>query len=135
MRNETTLHNEGNLTTALHDALTLASRMRKTASIQRCGITHSHERQCVARSLRVAAVKNVAEIDFDVLQDVMALLKKLRGKVTSNDDFEPRLRLALELLPYSTSKDKPLSPDSLVWLLNSIYKGLPSSILPSNALR
>jgi hypothetical protein len=82
---------------------------------------------------RLAARRNLAqemlgpldEFDFDVLQDLMGLLEKLKKGVGRSDkDFDKRIRLALEMLPSTLDKDRPAHPDHVVWMFNQIYKQL-----------
>ncbi|MBI4583208.1 MAG: hypothetical protein HY717_04215 [Planctomycetes bacterium] len=72
------------------------------------------------RGLRKQAA-TLTEVDVDVMEDLMRLLKKV-GKGTANgkEDFETRLGLALRLL--DKLKPAPDSADMLVWNLNEIYK-------------
>ncbi len=85
-----------------------------------------------AQSLREAAGK-VTELDVDVMDDLMKVVKKLsRQTSTSDNGLEARLKLTLELIQYTMGKSTSNHPDHLLWLFNKIYQGL-RKIIPDTA--
>jgi len=81
-----------------------------------------------AATLRDAAGK-VTELDVDVMEDLMRIVKKLGKQSTpAESDVERRFRLSLELLDYVLDKRRPTAPDHVLWVFNKLYLGLMRTI-------
>lgn len=89
-------------------------------------------RENAARRLRRASVK-LTEIDVDVMEDLMKVVKKLGRQTTSVNGLETRFKLTLDLLPYVFDKGKNTTPDLLLYRFMEIYRGLAAAI-PENAI-
>ena len=93
---------------------------------------HQKLKAAYAQNLRLAAGK-VTELDVDVMDDLMKVVKKLsRQSVTTNNGLDTRLKLTLELIQYTMGKTTAAQPDHLLWLFNQIYQGL-KKIIPDTA--
>ena len=118
---------------AIEGALSMLARERK--GLYRTGAAKSlHERlkENAARRLRREAGK-VTELDADVLEDLMKIVKKLGKQATPNGNgLETRLKLTLELLPYALEKGKATTPDMLLYRFNEIYQWM-SRVFPENS--
>lgn len=114
----------------------VSALLRDRRGLYRTGEAHRlHVRikELAARRLIEAAGK-VTELDADVLEDLMKIVKKLGKQTASNGNgLETRLKLTLDLLPYIFDKGKNTTPDMLLYRFNELYRGLCQSI-PENAI-
>ena len=76
------------------------------------------------RRLRIATAQVVADLDVDVVKDLMKVVKKLRIGDNGKDKELDHLKVTLELLDYAVDKKKPIHPDFLLWNFNEIYRQL-----------
>ena len=118
---------------AIEGALSMLARERK--GLYRTGAAkplHERLKENAARRLRREAGK-VTELDADVLEDLMKIVKKLGKQATPNGNgLETRLKLTLEPIEYAMGKTTSTHPDHLLWLFNTIYQGL-RKIIPDTA--
>jgi hypothetical protein len=77
-----------------------------------------------SRRLRRAVAAVIDELDINVFNDLMKVLKKLRTRENGKGKELDRLELTLELLGYAIDKKKGTSPDFLLWNFNEIYRRL-----------
>ena len=89
-------------------------------------------RENAARRLRRASAK-LTEIDVDVMDDLMKVVKKLGRQTTSVNGLETRFKLTLDLLPYVFDKGRNTTPDLLLYRFMEIYRGLARAI-PESAI-
>ena len=93
---------------------------------------HDKLKATYAQNLRQAAAK-LTELDVDVMEDLMRVVKKLGKQSTPTDNgLDTRLKLTLDLIEHVISRTTPTTPDHLIWLFNKLYQGL-SQIIPHNS--
>ena len=86
---------------------------------------HDKLRKQASRKLKVAVQRDtVTDLDFDVVKDLMKVVKKLRNGEKGNNRELDRLKLTLELLEFAIDKKGPTSPDHIIWTFNRIYNKL-----------
>ena len=118
---------------ALDGALSALRRDRRALFLT-AAVSPVHEKVKAnyAQRLRHAAAK-VTELDVDVMEDLMRIVKKLgRHSVSTDNGLEIRLKLTLDLMEYTISRTTPTAPDHLIWLFNKLYQGL-SKIIPDKS--
>jgi hypothetical protein len=78
-----------------------------------------------ARNLRRAVGATITDLDINVIDDLMKIVKKLgKGVGHTSNGLEDRLKLTLELTQLALDRKAPPSPDQIIWTFNQIYKGL-----------
>lgn len=86
------------------------------------------ERLRVARDLRRWVVASITELDADVLEDLIRMIKKVgkdAAKGNNNNGYSERLKLALELTQMTLNNRKtPVYPKPLLDDFNQIYNSL-----------
>ncbi|MBN1461684.1 MAG: hypothetical protein JXA57_19300 [Armatimonadetes bacterium] len=112
----------GKLDQALHVLARGRMGMIRTASLQPI---HDEIRESSARMLRDAIGATMTELDVDVMEDLMKIVKKLgKGAVRVDNGLEARVKLALELTQMALDRKAPPTPQHLIWMFNEFYKGL-----------
>jgi hypothetical protein len=121
---------------ALRSALSGIERDRK--GLYRSAETrplHLRLKAHYAQHLRVAAAAKITELDVDVMEDLMKVVKKLgKDSMGTGNRLETRLKLTLDLIDHVISRTIPTTPDHLLWLFNKIYQGL-TAIIPDVPLQ
>ena len=127
------MENFNQFLSALDGALSALRRngknLYRTAAV---GPVHDKLKATYAHNLRQAAAK-LTELDVDVMEDLMRVVKKLGKQSTPTDNgLDTRLKLTLDLIEHVISRTTPTAPDHLIWLFNKLYQGL-SQIIPDNS--
>lgn len=83
------------------------------------------QRECVTRDFRRAVTASITELDANLLEDLMRVIKKV-GKEAAKDDngFDNLLKMTFQLMELAVGKATPKAPDHLVWLFSKLYQGL-----------
>jgi hypothetical protein len=123
----------GRFLSALHMALSTIERDRhQRYHVAALAPLHQRIKEVYATRLRRTAAK-LTELDVDVMDDLMKVVKKLgRDSTPLGSGIELRLKLTLNLIEHLLVKDHATSPDHLLWLFNSLYQGL-TKIVPATA--
>ena len=107
----------------------LAERKVQQAHNRNLAWPDEFRRLYVARNLRRAVTATITELDADLLEDLMRVIKKV-GKDAVKDDngVVDILKLSFQLMEMAATKGSPRTPDFLVWTFNKIYQGLKTSL-------
>ena len=121
----TTLLPRHDLIDAITDTLNhIRSRRKPLCRYGSLSTPPAAEVQPLRRRFRRALTASATTLDLDVLNDLMRLYRKITKDTGKTQGLEPRIQLALELLPACIEKKPPMSPDHVVWHFNEIYKEL-----------